>query len=81
MTTPPRRSRWHSPSGRFCPADGGVGLSLIATIVGFARVWTGVHYPGDILVGALIAAAAVATIGVVGRAYDRRTSRRLDTAA
>jgi undecaprenyl-diphosphatase len=67
--------------GAFLSRRWGVALSLIATIIGFARVWTGVHYPGDILVGALIAAAAVATIGVVGRAYDRRTSRRLDTTA
>lgn len=59
----------------------GVGLSVIATVIGFARVWTGVHYPGDILAGALIAAATVATIGVVGRVYDRRTSRRPDTTA
>ncbi|MFC4148704.1 phosphatase PAP2 family protein [Micromonospora mangrovi] len=67
--------------GAFLSRRWGVALSLIATIVGFARVWTGVHYPGDILVGALIAAAAVTTIGVVGRAYDRRASRRLDTTA
>ncbi|GAA2702845.1 phosphatase PAP2 family protein [Micromonospora olivasterospora] len=59
----------------------GVALSVLATIIGFARVWTGVHYPGDILAGALIAAAAVATIGIVGRVYDRRTRRRLDTTA
>ncbi|MFG3604298.1 phosphatase PAP2 family protein [Micromonospora chersina] len=65
--------------GAFLSRRCGVALSLIATVIGFARVWTGVHYPGDILVGALIAAAAVATVGVVGRAYDRRTSRRLDT--
>ncbi|MEU7842679.1 phosphatase PAP2 family protein [Micromonospora sp. NPDC049114] len=67
--------------GAFLSRRWGVALSVLAGIIGFARVWTGVHYPGDILVGALIAAAAVATIGVVGRAYDRRTSRRLDTTA
>ncbi|MET8089949.1 phosphatase PAP2 family protein [Micromonospora sp. NPDC005220] len=67
--------------GAFLSRRWGVALSVLATIIGFARVWTGVHYPGDILAGALIAAAAVATIGVVGRAYERRTSRRLDTTA
>ncbi|WP_405427756.1 phosphatase PAP2 family protein [Micromonospora sp. NBC_00617] len=67
--------------GAFLSRRWGVGLSVIATVIGFARVWTGVHYPGDILAGALIAAATVATIGVVGRVYDRRTSRRPDTTA
>ncbi|MET8907559.1 phosphatase PAP2 family protein [Micromonospora sp. NPDC004551] len=66
--------------GAFLSRRWGVALSLVATIIGFARVWTGVHYPGDILAGALVAAAAVATIGVVGRAYDRRTSRRVTSA-
>ncbi|KAB1915596.1 phosphatase PAP2 family protein [Micromonospora sp. AMSO31t] len=67
--------------GAFLSRRWGVALSVLATVIGFARVWTGVHYPGDIVVGALVAAAAVATIGVVGRAYDRRASRRLDTTA
>ncbi|GAB3066538.1 phosphatase PAP2 family protein [Micromonospora schwarzwaldensis] len=67
--------------GAFLSRRWGVALSVLATIIGFARVWTGVHYPGDILVGTLIAAAAVAAIGVVGRAHDRLTSRRLDTTA
>lgn len=61
--------------GAFLSRRWGVALSVLATIIGFARVWTGVHYPGDILVGALIAAAAVATIDIGSRAYDRRTSR------
>ncbi|GHJ16031.1 hypothetical protein TPA0908_40260 [Micromonospora sp. AKA38] len=67
--------------GAFLSRRWGVALSVLATIIGFARVWTGVHYPGDILAGGLIAAGAVATTGVVGRAYDRRASRRLDATA
>ncbi|MEW2329659.1 phosphatase PAP2 family protein [Micromonospora chersina] len=67
--------------GAFLSRRWGVALTVLATIIGFARVWTGVHYPGDILVGALIAAAAVTTISLGGRFYDRLTSRRLDSAA
>ncbi|WFE32676.1 phosphatase PAP2 family protein [Micromonospora sp. WMMD975] len=67
--------------GAFLSRRWGLALSVLAAVIGFARVWTGVHYPGDILAGALIAAGAVATIGVVGRAYDRRTGRRLGTTA
>jgi undecaprenyl-diphosphatase len=33
-----------------------VPLVALATIVGFSRVCLGVHYPGDVLIGQLIAA-------------------------
>lgn len=39
-----------------------VPLVTIATIVGFSRVCLGVHYPGDVLIGQLI--AAMAALGV-----------------
>ena len=67
--------------GAFLSRRWGVALSVLATLIGFARVWTGVHYPGDILAGALIAAAAVTTVSLGGRVYHRLTSRRLDTTA
>jgi undecaprenyl-diphosphatase len=31
-----------------------VGLRALAAVVAFSRVYTGVHYPGDVLLGALI---------------------------
>ena len=34
------------------PWDGAV-LHLLATVVGYSRVHTGVHYPSDVIVGAL----------------------------
>ncbi|WP_165945150.1 phosphatase PAP2 family protein [Micromonospora sp. KC723] len=55
----------------------GIALTVLATVIGFARVWVGVHYPGDIAAGALIGAAAV-TLVVAGERLMRRAreSRR-----
>ncbi|HTP21365.1 MAG TPA: phosphatase PAP2 family protein [Solirubrobacteraceae bacterium] len=41
--------------GSVLPAAG-VPLHLLAALVGYSRVHTGVHYPGDVLAGALIGA-------------------------
>ncbi|WP_319458375.1 phosphatase PAP2 family protein [Micromonospora sp. RTP1Z1] len=54
----------------------GLALTILATVIGFARVWTGVHYPADILVGALIAASAVSVVVAGGRVYERWAHRR-----
>jgi undecaprenyl-diphosphatase len=35
---------------------------LIAACIAFSRVWTGVHYPSDVLAGALIGAASAGSI-------------------
>ncbi|MFI7597442.1 phosphatase PAP2 family protein [Actinoplanes sp. NPDC049681] len=37
----------------------GIAFTAAALIVGIARVWVGVHYPGDILAAAVIAVLAV----------------------
>jgi len=34
-----------------------VPLGVLAAMVGFSRVWTGAHYPGDVLIGAVLGAA------------------------
>ena len=44
-------------------------LRAAAATVAFSRVYTGVHYPGDVLVGA-------ATGALLGRAVGRRAARR-----
>ena len=42
----------------------GVVLAGAALVVGVARVWVGVHYPGDILAAAVIAGLAVVAVSV-----------------
>ena len=56
-----RRSRWRSVTS--CPPCG-CRCGLAAATVAFSRVYTGVHYPGDVLVGA-------ATGAVLGRLVGR----------
>jgi len=47
-------------------------LLLLATPVGYSRVHTGVHYPGDVVIGSLIGA----TIGqLVGSGLARQWRR------
>jgi undecaprenyl-diphosphatase len=43
-------------------------LHLAATLVGYARVHTGVHYPSDVVVGALVGALSGRVVRGVGRA-------------
>ena len=41
---------------------------LLASTVGYSRVHTGVHYPGDVIIGSAI---GIAVAAVTGRALDR----------
>ncbi|MEU0556703.1 phosphatase PAP2 family protein [Dactylosporangium sp. NPDC006015] len=45
----------------------GITLLVTATVVGVARIWVGVHYPGDILAGLGIALASVLVIEAATR--------------
>jgi undecaprenyl-diphosphatase len=51
----------------FLSRRAGLALTALAVLIGVARIWCGVHYPGDILAGAGIAAIAAMTAYVVGR--------------
>jgi undecaprenyl-diphosphatase len=57
--------------GRVLPSVG-VPLHVLAAFVGYSRVHTGVHYPGDVLVGALLGAVlSDLTSGVLERGAQR----------
>ncbi|MEU5943532.1 phosphatase PAP2 family protein [Micromonospora sp. NPDC047548] len=62
--------------GAFLSRRWGVALSGLAIAIGFARVWTGVHYPVDIVAGALIGAASVLIVTLAGSLVDRWGHRR-----
>jgi membrane-associated phospholipid phosphatase len=53
-----------------------IGIQFVAGAVAYSRVHTGVHYPGDTIVGALIGAGAgQAVSSVLDRAVARRDDR------
>ena len=59
----------------------GVPLHLLAALVAYSRIHTGVHYPGDVLAGALIGATmADITAGVLS-AGRRRVACRYSSAS
>jgi undecaprenyl-diphosphatase len=53
--------------GAFISLRWGAALLALAMVIGVARVYVGVHYPGDVLGSALIAAIAVAAVVLVSR--------------
>jgi membrane-associated phospholipid phosphatase len=72
-------SRRHSGSAAaFAVAVGdvlpGLGLPLraAAAVVAFSRIYTGVHYPGDIVVGAVVGALLGRATSTVARRLHAR---------
>jgi len=74
----------HAASGfAFAAAAGynqpwlGMGLRFLAAAVAYSRVHTGVHYPGDVVVGSLIGAGTGQALAApVDRILTRRSSAR-----
>jgi undecaprenyl-diphosphatase len=54
-----------------------VPVRLLAGGVAYSRVHTGVHYPGDVVIGAILGAGIAAMVGAAGdRALQARAGRR-----
>ncbi|MFJ4873083.1 phosphatase PAP2 family protein [Streptomyces sp. NPDC088757] len=50
-------------------------LGLLASTVGYSRVHTGVHYPGDVAAGAVLGVASAAVSLTAGASLARRRGR------
>jgi undecaprenyl-diphosphatase len=50
-----------------------LGLNFLAAAVAYSRVHTGVHYPGDTIVGAVIGASTALTVGTAMDTYAPAT--------
>ena len=61
--------------GRHLP-ELAVPIRLLAGGVAYSRVHTGVHYPGDVVIGAIVGDGVAA---MVGAAFDRRFPQARDT--
>jgi undecaprenyl-diphosphatase len=57
------RPRWGAPL-----------LFLWAGLIAYSRVYLGVHYPGDVLVGAMYGTAVGAIFAVMHKAIMRRST-------
>jgi undecaprenyl-diphosphatase len=53
--------------GAFMSWRWGAVLLALAVVIGFARVYVGVHYPGDVVGSAVLAAMAVAAVALILR--------------
>ena len=53
----------------------GAPLRGLATAVAYSRVHTGVHYPGDVIVGSVVGATIGEATALAARALRRRRDR------
>jgi undecaprenyl-diphosphatase len=51
----------------FLSRPAGIALTPVAILIGFARIWTGLHYPSDIVAAAFIAGLSALFVHVVDR--------------
>ena len=52
------------------------GVVLLAGLIGYSRIYLGVHYPSDVIAGYAAATVWVATVGYTNRLIERRSERR-----
>jgi undecaprenyl-diphosphatase len=51
------------------------GAVLLAGLIGYSRIYLGVHYPSDVIAGYAAATVWVATVGYTNRLIERRSER------
>jgi undecaprenyl-diphosphatase len=49
---------------------------LLAGLIGYSRIYLGVHYPSDVIAAYAAAIVWVATVGYTNRLIERRSERR-----
>ena len=83
MPTSPSFPSGHAASGfAFAAAVGGTlpaaaaPVRAAASAVAYSRVHTGVHYPGDVVIGALIGSTIGECVTVASRLLERRRAKR-----
>jgi undecaprenyl-diphosphatase len=59
---------------RFLPRSWAV-LFVLAAAIAFSRVYVGVHYPTDVVGGAILGLAVALALGFLGRRWQRRLDR------
>jgi len=52
------------------------GAVLLAGLIGYSRIYLGVHYPSDVIAGYAAATVWVATVSYTNRLIERRSERR-----
>ena len=52
---------------------------VLAALMGFSRMYVGVHFPTDVLVGGLVGSLCACLVYALSRRLDRRRSRPLST--
>jgi undecaprenyl-diphosphatase len=55
---------------------GGVALLVVATLIGLSRIYLGLHWPSDVLVGALVGILFALIMYRVGKGTNSYTRRR-----
>lgn len=64
---------------RLCPRKWGIAAVVLASLIAFSRLYVGVHYPSDVLVGVVIGAfAAWLAVWIVDGVIKKKRTKSVD---